>query len=358
MTRSGEAAPQPQSVATALTSAAIFLVVTVNPGAEADAAVRALCGDLAGLRRAVNFRDLNARLTCVTGIGSRLWDRLFGEPKPAGLHPFRELRAGGRHAVATHGDLLFHIRATRMDMCFELATHIVDRLSGWIGGMEEVHGFRYFDNRDLLGFVDGTENPEGDEAFAATVIGAEDPEFAGGSYVITQKYLHDIPGWNALSVAEQEAIIGREKLSDIELPDDVKPSYAHNALTSITDENGEEIDIVRDNMPFGSLADGEFGTYFIGYASSPDPIERMLTNMFVGDPPGNYDRILDFSRAVTGSLFFVPSVPLLAELADRTPGAARTSAAEPAARPADPPATPTGNGSLRIGSLRGASQHE
>jgi putative iron-dependent peroxidase len=141
----------------------------------------------------------------------------------------------------------------------------------------------------------------------------------------------------------------------------VKPSFAHNALTSITDENGDDIDILRDNMPFGSIAEGEFGTYFIGYARKPDPIERMLTNMFIGDPPGNYDRILDFSRAVTGSLFFVPSVPLLEELADRTPGAApaaRTSVAEPAAQPVDQLITPTGNGSLRIGSLRGASQHE
>jgi putative iron-dependent peroxidase len=361
VTTSGEPGPRPQPVATALTSAAIFLVVTVSPGAEADTAVRELCGDLAALRRSVNFRALNARLTCVTGIGSRLWDRLFGDPKPAGLHPFRELRAGDRHAVATHGDLLFHIRATRMDMCFELATHISNRLAGFVAGMEEVHGFRYFDNRDLLGFVDGTENPEDDEAAAATVIGDEDPEFAGGSYVITQKYLHDMAGWNALTVAEQEAIIGREKLSDVELPDDVKPSSAHNALTSITDENGDDIDILRDNMPFGSIADGEFGTYFIGYARTPDPIERMLTNMFIGDPPGNYDRILDFSRAVTGSLFFVPSVPLLEELADRTPGAApaaQTSVAEPATRPVDQLITPTGNGSLRIGSLRGASQHE
>ncbi|HEX5403848.1 MAG TPA: Dyp-type peroxidase [Pseudonocardiaceae bacterium] len=340
MTTTGAAGPEPQPVATTLTSAAIFLVVTICPGEPAANAVRALCGDLAGLLRAVGFRDGNARLSCVLGIGSAAWDRLFGDPRPADLHPFREIRAGSRHAVATPGDLLFHIRATRMDMCFELATQITSRLGAAVSTADEVHGFRYFDNRDLLGFVDGTENPVGGDAEDATVIGPEDEAFAGGSYVIVQKYLHDMAGWHAVPAEEQEGIIGRTKLSDIELSDDVKPTFAHNALTSITDENGDDIDIVRDNMPFGSAGAGEYGTYFIGYARSPAPIEEMLNNMFVGKPPGNYDRLLDFSRAVTGVLFFVPSLPLLESLADRTPGAAAA------------------NGSLSIGSLRGASQHE
>jgi putative iron-dependent peroxidase len=332
-------------VATTLTSAAMFLVVTIDEGTDAETAVRDLCGDLSGLRRAVGFRDPNARLTCVLGIGSDAWDRLFGDPRPAGLHPFRELRAGSRHAVATPGDLLFHIRATRMDMCFELATQLTNRLAGAARVVDEVHGFRYFDNRDLLGFVDGTENPTGDDAVAATVIGAEDPEFAGGSYVIVQKYLHDMATWNALPTEQQERIIGRTKLTDIELSDDAKPSFAHSALTSITDENGDDIDIVRDNMPFGTVGTGEFGTYFIGYARSPEPIERMLVNMFIGDPPGNYDRLLDVSTARTGVLFFVPSVPLLESLADRIPS--RTT--EPAPSNSD-----NVDGSLHIGSLKGA----
>ncbi len=376
MTTTGNDTPEPQPVATTLTNAAIFLVVTIAPGLDAEDAVRDLCGDLAGLRRAVGFRDGNARLTCVTGIGSAAWDRLFGTPRPAGLHPFRELEAGDRHAVATPGDLFFHIRATRMDMCFELASQLAHRLGDAVSVEDEVHGFRYFDNRDLLGFVDGTENPEGADADDATVIGDEDAEFAGGSYVIVQKYLHDMARWNAMPIEEQEDVIGRKKLSDIELLDDVKPSFAHNALTSITDENGDDIDIVRDNMPFGAIGEAEFGTYFIGYAKSPEPIERMLTNMFIGDPPGNYDRLLDVSTAVTGSLYFVPSVPLLESLADRTPdsepaaavssglssglSSAVSSSAVSSALSSTPPAqnTPTRNGSLHIGSLKGASQHE
>jgi putative iron-dependent peroxidase len=338
-TQGARAVPQP--VSAPLTRAAIFLVVAVNPGAEHREAVRSFCGELAKLVRAVGFRDLDGGLTCVMGIGSEAWDRLFGSKRPAELHKFREFRAGSRHAPATPGDLLFHIRAQRMDLCFELATQIATRLAGAVSRVDEVHGFRYFDARDLLGFVDGTENPEGQQAVDAVLIGAQDAEFAGGSYVIVQKYLHDLAGWNALSTEVQERIIGRTKVSDIELDDSVKPSSAHNALTTIV-EQGEEIKILRDNMPFGQALQGEFGTYFIGYSRSPRTIEQMLENMFVGRPPGNYDRLLDFSRAVTGNLFFVPTATFLESVA----------ADEPAHEPA-PTVTLIGDGSLGIGALKG-----
>jgi putative iron-dependent peroxidase len=275
--------------------------------------VRAFCGDFPALVRAVAFRDLEGYLSCAMGFGSSAWDRLFKTARPAELHVFREINAGSRHAVSTPGDILFHIRAARMDLCFELATQFVARLGGAVSPVDEVHGFQYFDDRDLIGFVDGTENPTDQAAVDAAIVGEEDPKFAGGSYVIVQKYLHDMPAWNALSTEAQERIIGRTKLSDIELDDAVKPTSAHNALTTI-EENGKEIKIVRDNMPFGDASHAEYGTYFIGYARSPRPTEQMLQNMFVGHPPGNYDRLLDFSRAVTGNLFFVPSLTLLESL--------------------------------------------
>jgi porphyrinogen peroxidase len=305
---------QTQPVIAPLTRAAIFLVVTVNPGDDHRATVRAFCEDFPALVRAVAFRDLEGYLSCVMGFGSSAWDQLFKSARPAGLHVFREFHAGSRHAVSTPGDILFHIRAARMDLCFELATQFIARLSGAVAPVDEVHGFQYFDDRDLIGFVDGTENPTNQAAADATLIGDEDPAFEGGSYVIVQKYLHDMPAWNTLTTEAQERIIGRTKLSDIELDDSVKPSSAHNALTVLV-ENGKETKILRDNMPFGDVARGEFGTYFIGYARSPRPIEQMLENMFVGRPPGNYDRLLDFSRALTGNLFFVPSLDLLDSLA-------------------------------------------
>ncbi|MFZ0333228.1 MAG: Dyp-type peroxidase [Candidatus Acidiferrales bacterium] len=345
-----------QSVAAPLTRAAVFLVVMLKPGSEPRRTIRSLCGDLATILRAVEFRDIEAALSCVVGFGSDAWDLLFGSPRPTKLHPFREIRAGERHAVSTSGDVLFHIRAKRMDLCFELATQIMARIGDAVTPVDEVHGFRYFDDRDLIGFVDGTENPRGEAATEAVLVRDEDAAFAGGSYVIVQKYLHDLDGWNALPIEAQERIIGRSKLSDIELEDSVKPTSAHNALTTIV-EDGKEIKILRDNMPFGQASQGEFGTYFIGYSRSPHTIEQMIENMFIGRPPGNYDRLLDFSRAVTGSLFFVPSATFLESVSEDEPAVAQISATPSVIEPYSSPRGEN-DGSLDIGSLKGEISHE
>ena len=360
-TVSAQSAAVSQLVSAPLTNAAIFLVVTINPGDENRAPILSFCADLSALLRSVGFRATDGALSCIMGIGSDAWDRLFGSPRPAELHPFQEIHSGPRHAVATPGDLIFHIRAKRMDLCFELATQIMDRLEGAATIADEVHGFRYFDERDLLGFVDGTENPTGAAANDAVFIGTEDPAFAGGSYVIVQKYLHNVDAWNKLPTEAQENIIGRKKLSDIELDDSVKPTSAHSALTVI-EENGKEVKILRDNMPFGRPGHGEFGTYFIGYSRSPRTTEQMLQNMFIGRPPGNYDRILDFSTAITGSLFFIPTASFLEDVSPDEPATAAGSDAKTPATSAtadtsaaDPPSK---NGSLGIGSLKGENSHE
>jgi porphyrinogen peroxidase len=349
--------PVPQPVLTPLTRAAIFLVVAVNPGGEPGA--RDLLADFAALQRSVGFRAPDDTLACVAGVGSQAWDRLFAGPRPAELHSFREV-AGPRHqAIATPGDLLFHIRAEQMGLCFEFATHVMARLAGAVTVCDEVQGFRYFDDRDLLGFVDGTENPTGQAAAAAAITGAEDPDFAGGSYVIVQKYLHDMGAWNRLTVEEQEQVIGRTKLADIELPDDVKPANSHVAANTITDPDGTERQILRANMPFGSVGRGEFGTYYAGYCATPSVTERMLENMFIGDPPGNYDRILDFSTAVTGNLFFVPSAGFLDDLPAPAPEPhARSAPSSPSAPPSasTPPSTSTADGSLGVGGLKRSSR--
>jgi putative iron-dependent peroxidase len=351
-----------QLVSSPLTKAAIFLVLTINPGDENRASVLSLCADLSALLRAVGFRALEGSLSCIMGFGSDAWDRLFGSPHPAELHPFRQIRSGPRHAVSTPGDLVFHIRAKRMDLCFELATQVLTRLQGAVTTSDEVHGFRYFDDRDLLGFVDGTENPTGSAAADAVYIGDEDPAFTGGSYVIVQKYLHNLDAWNKLPTEAQEKIIGRTKISDIELDDSVKPTSAHNALTVI-EENGREIKILRDNMPFGRPGQGEFGTYFIGYSRSPRTIEQMLENMFIGRPPDNYDRILDFSTAVTGSLFFIPTATFLDSVSSDQPAQAASSGAQKLAAASTPVETlaspaPSKTGSLGIGSLKGEDSYE
>jgi putative iron-dependent peroxidase len=315
--------------------------------------VRDLLSDVSGLKRSVGFRIPEGGLTCVAGIGSDLWDRLFGAPRPAKLHPFPGFEGPTHSAPATPGDLLFHIRAQRLDLCFELAQRLTERLIGSARVVDEVHGFRSFDERDLLGFVDGTENPEGEAESAVVLVGEEDPEFAGGSYVVVQKYVHDLDAWDALPVEEQERAIGRTKLNDLEFPDELKPANSHVTLNTIVDEDGMQHQIMRFNMPFGNVGSREFGTYFIGYARTPEVIEQMLTNMFIGKPPGIYDRILDFSTALTGNLFFVPAMEFLDD--PHTPGerAAEDVAALSEERtPSLGDAAPTPNGSLAIGSLR------
>jgi porphyrinogen peroxidase len=333
----------PQPILQPLTPAAIFLVATIDDGGEAT--VHEALPDVSGLVRAIGFRDPPKRLSAVTSIGSTAWDRLFAGPRPAELHPFIELEGPQHSAPATPGDLLFHIRAETMDFCFELATRLVDAMAGGITVVDEVHGFRFFDNRDLLGFVDGTENPDGPLAVSATQIGDEDPDFAGSCYVHVQKYVHDMAGWNSLLVTEQERVIGRTKLDDIELADADKPANSHLALNVIEDADGNELKIVRHNMPFGEIGKGEYGTYYIGYSRTPTVTEEMLRNMFIGDPPGNTDRILDFSTAVTGGLFFSPTVDFL----DEPPPLPHRRAIAPANSAAD-------DGSLAIGSLKGNSQ--
>ncbi|ODQ85429.1 Dyp-type peroxidase [Mycolicibacterium holsaticum] len=339
--------PLPQPVLAPLTPAAIFMVATIDEGGEQ--AVHDALPDISGLVRAIGFRDPTKNLSVVTSIGSDAWDRLFSGPRPAELHPFIALDGPRHHAPSTPGDLLFHIRAESMDVCFELAGRLADAADGALTVVDEVHGFRFFDNRDLLGFVDGTENPDGPLARSATQISVgEDPDFAGGCYVHVQKYVHDMAAWTALSTTEQERVIGRTKQDDIELSDDVKPVNSHVALNVIEDDEGNELKIVRHNMPFGEIGKGEFGTYFIGYSRTPQVTEQMLENMFLGDPPGNTDRILDFSTAMTGSMFFTPIVDFLND-PPPLPNSAATEIA-----PATSVVAPVGYaGSLGIGSLKG-----
>ncbi len=339
---------EPQPILSIPTEAAIFLVLTATPGSENE--IADFLADVSGLKRSVGFRVPEAELTCVVGVGAELWDRLTDAPRASGLHPFRELQGDRHHAPATPGDLLFHIRAHRFDLCFELAQRLTERLRGHAEVVDEVHGFRSFDERDMLGFVDGTENPEGAAASDAVVIGDEEPAFAGGSYVMVQKYVHDLRAWDALSTEEQELIVGRTKLADIELPDELKPPNSHLALNVVTGPDGEERQIMRFNMPFGRVGAEEFGTYYIAYARTSELIEQMLTNMFIGDPPGNTDRILDFSTAITGSLFFIPSADLLEDL-----GPAEADAASATAPDEEISSAPS-DGSLGIGGLRDASQ--
>lgn len=308
---------KPQDVTAAHGDFATFMVLGLRGGADAEAKVKQLCGSVGALVRSMRTRLADSEASCVMGFGAEAWGRLFADrTKPKELEPFQEIKGDRYTAPSTPGDIFFHIRAKRRDVCHELATMLHQPIATAVTPIDEVHGFRYFDGRSIIGFVDGTENPEGDERKAFACIGDEDPDFVGGSYVFVQKYLHDMDKWNALPVEEQEKVIGRHKYNDVELRDEEKPANAHNVVTNITKPDGTELKIIRANMPFANSSKGEFGTYFVGYARTFSTTLLMLKNMFLGNPAGTTDRLLDFSAAKTGTLFFVPSAELLEELAE------------------------------------------
>lgn len=350
MTSSSRRVPiEPQAVDAPLSGTAVFLVLTVSDAAGAMDTVRSTLASVADVLKNVAFRDLDAALSCTVGIGARVWGELTRGPLPSELHAFPTV-VGDRHtAPSTPGDVLLHIRAARRDLCFEFERQFLDLLGDAVEVVDETVGFRSFDVRDLLGFVDGTANPVGQDLPDATLVGDEDPAFAGGSYVVVQKYTHPLDRWRALTTEQQEAIIGRTKAENIELDDAETGQKSHKTLSTIV-VDGAEHDILRDNMPFGSPAHGEFGTYFIGYARRLWVIERMLQRMFIGDPPGLHDRLLDFSTAQTGSVFFAPSAAFL-EAMDDDPDPAVPDAPTTTT---DTPATPPADGSLGLGSLRPA----
>jgi porphyrinogen peroxidase len=306
-----------QSVDAPLSAAAVFLVLNVSNAKNALAATGAALGSLDDLIKTVGFRHLSGRLSCIAGIGSDLWDRIQPDRKPSELKLFAPIKGSVHTAPSTPGDLLFHIRAERADMCFEFERLLLDSFADAVTVVDEVSCFRYFDARDLLGFVDGTANPVGVDLPAAALVGDEDAAFAGGSYVVVQKYLHDLAAWTRLSTPDQERIIGRRKSDNVEIDDDGAARKSHKSLATIVSADGVEHDILRDNMPFGRPGQHEFGTYFIGYTRHLWVIEQMLQRMYVGDPPGAYDRLLDFSRPQTGVTFFAPARPALQALAQR-----------------------------------------
>lgn len=309
---------QPQAVDAPLTKCAIFLTLAISKGKpDAIQNIQSGLASVSDLAKNVSIRDLSANFACTAAIGSDVWDEVTGKPRPAELRRFKEFKGEKHTAVSTPGDLFFHIRAERHDLCFEFERQLLDALGPAVSTLDETVGFRYFDTRDLLGFVDGTANPTGQDLGTSTLVaaGQRNDSEVGGSYVVVQKYLHDLDAWRRLSTEQQERIIGRTKLENIELDDASEgQQLAHKSLATVEDEAGNEHDILRDNMPFGAPGSSEFGTYFIGYSGKLWVTEKMLERMFVGKPEGMHDRILDFSRPVTGATFFAPSADLLHDL--------------------------------------------
>lgn len=302
--------PESQNTLDSTNSNTIFMVWNFKENLQVKAVFSKLCKLLINLNNSAAIRFPVSRASCVMGIGYQAWLQLgLPVPLPKELADFVPVTGGKHTAVSSRGDLHFHIRADNQSICYDMAAEITDLLNPVAVSIEEIQGFRYWDGRSILGFVDGTENPHGQEREFFGVVGDDDPDYKGGSYLFVQKYIHDLTAWKGLSVEDQEKVIGRSKSNDIEMDDQVKPANSHIALANV----GDDLKIVRDNMPFGSMSKNEMGTYFIAYASKFSTVQKMLSNMFVGSPIGNYDRILDFSTPKTGSLFFVPTVDMMDE---------------------------------------------
>ena len=286
---------------------AAFLTFVVDSGDAAVARVRQTAAGLPAMTAEVAALDPAAGLVSVIAVGDRVWDRLYPGDRPAGLVPFRAFVDAGRTAPATEADLFVHLRADRRDLVFALSRRVREALGDAVTVVEEIHGFRYLDTRDLTGFVDGTENPQGDEARSGVAL-VGDGAFAGGSFVNVQRYVHDLAKWDTLSVQQQEDIIARTKADDVEYPSERKPPTAHIKRVSIK-EDGASLEILRHSMPYGGA--DEHGLYFVAYAGRPDTFARMLEAMIVADGEGHYDHLMDYSRAVTGAAFFAPPLDWL-----------------------------------------------
>ena len=325
----------------------IFAVWNFKEGVDVKQAFQRVCDLVINLNHSayVRFPDDNA--SCIMGIGFNAWN-LLGLPKPLPkeLEEFQPIIGNPYTAVSTRGDLHFHLKGTNNSICFDMAEDIAKVLSPVADCVEEVHGFRYWDGRSILGFVDGTENPESQQREFFGLIGDEDLAYKGGSYLFVQKYIHDLVAFKALPVEEQEKVFGRYKDSDVEMTDDVKPANSHSALANV----GDDLKIIRDNLPFGNMSTNEMGTYFIAYASTFSTVKLMLNNMFIGNPVGNYDRLLDFSTAKTGSLFFVPTMDMLDDFSSDDDEADPSQTENPDdIKKSD---SPKSDGSLGIGSLK------
>jgi putative iron-dependent peroxidase len=305
--------PDSQNVTDYTNNNTIFMVWNFRDNLEVREAFNRICKLIINLNNSANVRFPVSRASCVMGIGHDAWLRLgLPTPLPTELVNFAPIIGEKHTAVASKGDLHFHIRADTTSICYDMAAAIADVLDPVAISIEEIHGFRYWDSRSILGFVDGTENPHGQDRELFSMVGSDDPVYNGGSYLFVQKYIHNLTAWKGLSTEDQEKVIGRYKANDIEMADEVKPSNSHIALANV----GDDFKIVRDNMPFGNMSTNEMGTYFIAYASTFNTVQKMLNNMFIGSPAGNYDRILDFSTAKTGTLFFVPTFNMLDDLSD------------------------------------------
>jgi putative iron-dependent peroxidase len=261
----------------------------------------------------------------VLAFGPDLWRAMAPRDVPDGLAAFEPVgRPGGHHAPASQHDLWLWINGSSQDVVFEhtraaaAAIETVARLAN-----EQV-AFVHRDSRDLTGFIDGTANPSLLEAPGAALVPDGQPG-AGGSHVMVIRWVHDLDAFEALPVEEQERVFGRSKADSTELADDVKPPTAHIARVEIEDAAGVELPIYRRSVPYGNVA--EHGLYFVAFSADRSRFDTMLGRMFGVSGDGRHDRLMDFSRPVSGAFYYAPPLNLIANLPESaTPAPAASRA--------------------------------
>jgi putative iron-dependent peroxidase len=273
--------------------------------ARAPDATRELVRAVASLREP---RTTMSGVNLVAGFRPELWREVFPDDAPSRVEGFNRdlVSADGYTMPATQHDAVLWLSGSAYDVVFDAARGALATLDGVASLAEETSSWPYQHDRDLTGFIDGSENPDLVDAPELATLPDGRPG-AGGSVLLLQKWSHDVTAWESLAVAKQEQIIGRTKDESVELDD--KPADSHVARTD-QDQFGK---IFRRNMPYGTIAD--HGTMFVGFSADQRPLATMLESM-AGLPDGVRDTLTLYTQALTGAYYFVPSIQSLRNCSD------------------------------------------
>jgi len=293
-------------------SDALFITLNINPSKINK--VKNTLAIAPKLITDIQSQFPDANLHATVGISSQAWDA-FDDKRPCHLAPFPYIKGKEVEIEPTDVDLVLLIRSSRHDATYQLGNALYSALADSVSLVEEVNCFKYLDNRDLTGFVDGTENPEGEHRKNVALVGEEDSNFKNGSYFNLMRFVHDLDKWEKQDLKTQEDTYGRTKKDNQEYPSADKSVHAHTKRTSLKDENGRSMEILRQSIPYASLT--KKGLMFASYSKTPTIFNLMLESMIEGDENGNTDHLMKYTSAKTGQAFFVPAIEWLQSLSSK-----------------------------------------
>lgn len=290
---------------------ALFLIFRRRIGRWASPKLKTMLADFPARVEAASSEYPGARLGAVIAFGSAVWTELWSE-RPQALHPFPRIPGAVHPVPITEADVFLHLRADRYDCLHDLADRLTQEFAEWLDLLKVVHGFRYRDGRDLMGFVDGDDGIAAEERAEVALVGKEDPAWAAGSYVHVQRYVHRMEEWNKLPLKQQETVVGRTKQDNVAIAREDRALTSHQHRITV-EHDGKPLEVLRRSMPYG-VPGGERGLYFCCYSCSPLIYEKMLARMVAPTIDGRVDHLLNYTRAVTGATFFAPSAESLKRL--------------------------------------------